>query len=169
MCPQRSAIFRAVESVTLPSSDGSHARPDQHLYANETAEISAMLGTKELSTSDIQSNVGRWAVTTKDSGTAASSIAGGSPHRPEQLKNLKRLHLDLCTRLTAEERKDHASRVKAAGPSGTRKRDEAFQATRRRPPTTPRSTRSRSVRGSSRFLSTLQTVTLCLDAGFATR
>ena len=109
------------------------------------------------------------AVTTKDSGTAAPSIAGGSPHRPEQLKNLKRLHLDLCTRLTAEERKDHASRVKAAGPSGTRKRDEAFQATRRRPPTTPRSTRSRSVRGSSRFLSTLQTVTLCLDAGFATR
>ncbi len=36
------------------------------------------------------------------------------------------MHLDPCTWLTAEERKDHAARIKAAGPSGTRKRKEAF-------------------------------------------
>ncbi len=45
VCPQRSAIFRAVESVALASSSSSHARPDQHLSADETARVSALLGT----------------------------------------------------------------------------------------------------------------------------
>jgi hypothetical protein len=36
------------------------------------------------------------------------------------------LHSDPCTRLTADEHKDQAARVKEAGPSGTRKRKEAF-------------------------------------------
>ena len=130
VCPQRSALFRLVESVALPPSGVNSARPDQLLSADETAKISAMLGTKGLSMSDIQNKDGKWAVTTKDSVTAVPVAAGGSPHRPEQLKELERqlrtLHLDPCTWLTAEERKDHAARVKAAGPSGTRKRKEAF-------------------------------------------
>ena len=132
VCPQRSAIFRAVEAVAMPVSDGAFASPDQHLSAEETARISALLGTKGYSLSDIQSKDGRWAVASKDSVTATPPASGGSAYHPEQIKDLERqlrtLHLEPSTWLTAEERKDHAARVnlKAAGPSGTRKRREAF-------------------------------------------
>uniref|UniRef100_A0A6T7VNR6 Uncharacterized protein n=1 Tax=Cryptomonas curvata TaxID=233186 RepID=A0A6T7VNR6_9CRYP len=133
VCPQRSALFRAVEAVALPSSGGCFARPDQLLSADETARVSALLSTKGLSMSDIQSKDGRWAVVTKDHGAAAPPAGGGSPHHPEQLKDLERqlrtLHLDPTTWLTAEERKEHAAvaaRVKAVGSGGSRKRKEAF-------------------------------------------
>ena len=130
VCPQRSALFRVVESVALAPSSGGQARPDHFLSDDEKARVSALLGTKGMSLDDIQSTDGRWAVVSKDSVTPAASVIGGSPHQPEQLKELERqlrtLHLDPCTWLTAEERKDHAARVKAAGPGGARKRKEAF-------------------------------------------
>jgi hypothetical protein len=78
-----SAIFRAVESVALPSSSSSHARPDQYLSPDETARVSALLGTKGMSLGDIQSIDGRWAVVSKDSVSPAASATGGSPHQPE--------------------------------------------------------------------------------------
>ena len=83
VCPQRSAIFRAVEFVALPSSSSSHARPDQYLSPDETARVSALLGTKGMSLGDIQSIDGRWAVVFKDSVSPAASATGGSPHQPE--------------------------------------------------------------------------------------
>lgn len=73
VCQHRSAIFRVVESIALPSSlaGGSYTRLDQHLSADEVVRISAMLGTKGLSTNDIQIKDGRWGVAAKDDGTTA--------------------------------------------------------------------------------------------------
>jgi hypothetical protein len=79
----------------MPASEGSYASPDQHLSAEETAKISALLGTKGYSTSLSSSR-------------------------------MRTLHVQPCTWLTADERKDHAARIKAAGSSGTRKRREAY-------------------------------------------
>jgi hypothetical protein len=71
VCQHRSAIFRVVESIALPSSGGSYTRLDQHLSADEVVRISAMLGTKGLSTNDVQIKDGRWGVAAKDDGTTA--------------------------------------------------------------------------------------------------
>jgi len=88
VCPQRSGIFRAVESTAVPSGGGSSVRPDQHLSAPETAKISAALASKSLSIGDVQSKDGRWAVGTRDPAATTSAAAAGSP--PYQSSRLRR-------------------------------------------------------------------------------